>query len=370
MDPNRQKVQFAFFVTPHGFGHAARTAAVIEALHARLPLAEFALFTTIPQWFFDNSLTAPFVYYNVRVDIGLVQKTPLIADHARTLDELERFLPFDPALIDRLADQLAGMSCAMVVCDIAPLGIVAAMQAGIPSVLVENFTWDWVYAGLADFAKGGGHIIDYLALVYAQADYRIQTEPLCKKVSADQVVGPVSRTPRRSAGEIRGQLAVAEDVRMVLFTMGGVAQDYRFLDLDAVPGNVHLVISGGSDRVRTESRATWLPMDSDYYHPDLMHASDAVVAKVGYSTLAEAFNSGIPFGYIQRPGFQESEILAGFIDAHMHGIRVPVDAFYNGNWIRQLDRLFALPRIIRNHPNGAEQIAVFIADKIPLQRQK
>ena len=294
MDPSRQTVQFAFFVTPHGFGHAARTAAVIEALHARLPLAEFALFTSIPQWFFDKSLTAPFVHYNIRVDIGLVQKTPLVTDHARTRDELERFMPFDSVLMDRLAKQLAGMNCTMVVCDIAPLGIVAAKKAGIPSVLMENFTWDWVYAGLAELAKGAGHIIDYLEHVYAQADYRIQTEPFCKKVGADQVVGPVSRTPRRSAGEIRGQLAVAEDVRMVLVTMGGVEQDYRFLDLDAVPGNVHLVISGGSDRVQTESRATWLPMDSDYYHPDLMHASDAVVAKVGYSTLAEAFNAGIP----------------------------------------------------------------------------
>lgn len=362
------KATIAYFITPHGFGHAARAAAVIEALHNRIPGAEFELFTSIPEWFFIKSLAVPFAYHHVKVDIGLVQTNPLFADYAKTIDELDRFMPFDPVLIDTLAGRLVQMNCAMVLCDISPLGIAAARQAGIKSVLIENFTWDWVYTGITELGTQIGNIIDYLEHVYAQADYRIQTEPLCKKVEADRVVGPVSRLPRRSAGEIRQQLGLAADAKMILVTMGGVKQDYRFLDLNAVPDNVHLVISGGDHRADSDAGVTWLPMDSDFYHPDLMNACDAVVAKVGYSTLAEAYNSGVPFGYIRRPDFQESDILAGFVESSMNGIQITADALYGGNWYHQIQLLAEMPRSSRRHTNGAQQISEFLAAKISEKR--
>ena len=364
MQPFRPSFEIAYFITPHGFGHAARSAAVIEALHARLPGAQFSLFTTVPKWFFDNSLTAPYEYHPICVDVGLVQRTPLIADLDKTRAELERFIPFDPMRVDSLAGQLSDMSCDLVVCDVSPLGIAAARQAGIESVLIENFTWDWVYSGIPGLASHAGHLIEYLEHVYAQADYRIQTEPLCNRVDADRIVGPVSRPPRRSADQIRDQLSVAAETKLVLVTMGGVAQNYRFLEASAVPDRVHLVVSGGSEQVRSTVKVTWLPMNSDYYHPDLMHASDAVIAKVGYSTLAEAFNSGVPFGYIRRPDFKESEILAGFVESRMSGFQISPDAFFNGSWIHQIRNLLTLPRLNRNAGNGAHQIAEFMVDKI------
>ena len=358
------KAKIAFFITPHGFGHAARAAAVIEALHNRIPGADFELFTSIPEWFFKKSLAAPFTYHHEKVDIGLVQTNPLFADYARTIDELDRFIPFDPGLIDTLVGRLIRMNCTMVLCDISPLGIAAARQAGIKSVLIENFTWDWVYSGIAKLGTQIGNIITYLKDVNAQADYRIQTEPQCKKVEADQIVGPVSRLPRRSAEEIRRQLRIAPDAKMILVTMGGVKQDYSFLDVNAVPDNVHLVISGGDHRADSGASVTWLPMDSDFYHPDLMNACDAVVAKVGYSTLAEAYNSGVPFGYIRRPDFQESEILAGFVETNMNGIQITADALNGGKWHHQIQMLAEMPRSSRGHTNGAQQISEFLAVKI------
>lgn len=40
-------------ITPHGFGHAARAAAVVEAVGKRIP-AEFVVVTTVPEWFFSD----------------------------------------------------------------------------------------------------------------------------------------------------------------------------------------------------------------------------------------------------------------------------------------------------------------------------
>ncbi|HXT19713.1 MAG TPA: hypothetical protein VN923_03090, partial [Thermoanaerobaculia bacterium] len=99
--------RIACFVTPHGFGHAARACAVIEALglgniEPGLPL-EVELFTTVPEWFFAASLRGPFGYHPVRTDVGLAQRDAMDEDLTATVRELDAFRPWPPALVDGLA---------------------------------------------------------------------------------------------------------------------------------------------------------------------------------------------------------------------------------------------------------------------------
>jgi len=47
----------AYFVTPHGLGHASRSAAVMEALGRREQDVAFEIVTTVPEWFFSQSLS-------------------------------------------------------------------------------------------------------------------------------------------------------------------------------------------------------------------------------------------------------------------------------------------------------------------------
>ncbi|PIP38858.1 MAG: hypothetical protein COX19_10355 [Desulfobacterales bacterium CG23_combo_of_CG06-09_8_20_14_all_51_8] len=87
------QVAIAFFVTPHGFGHAARAAAVMNAIFARWPFARFEIFTLSPEWFFRNSLQAPFAWHPVQTDVGLAQTSALRFDLEQTIEALEKFLP-------------------------------------------------------------------------------------------------------------------------------------------------------------------------------------------------------------------------------------------------------------------------------------
>jgi hypothetical protein len=48
--------RIAFFISPHGYGHAARAAGIMEALSGLDPLIRFELFTMVPRWFFADSL--------------------------------------------------------------------------------------------------------------------------------------------------------------------------------------------------------------------------------------------------------------------------------------------------------------------------
>src|SRR5690349_17245001 len=116
----------AYFITPHGFGHATRAAAIMAAAQRQHPAVRFEIFTRVPKWLFEQSLHAPFGYHEVLTDIGLAQQNSMREDITETVRRLDGFLPFDPAFVAQLARDVSALGCERVVCDIAPLGIVVA----------------------------------------------------------------------------------------------------------------------------------------------------------------------------------------------------------------------------------------------------
>lgn len=358
------EIRLAYFISPHGFGHAARASAVMSALEQREPRLRFEIFTLTPEWFFAHALLRPFGYHAVLTDIGLVQATALSEDAAATAERLDGFLPFAPALVEQLARQVLDKGCRMVLCDIAALGIAVAAAARRPSVLIENFTWDWIYeAYFEDDPRLAGYA-RLFAGQFAAADHHIQTEPICELRAVDLVTAPVSREPRLPPSEVRRLLGVPQDVPMVLVTMGGVRWDYAFVPRLASYAPVHFVIPGAVDVAERHVNTLLLPADSGWYHPDLVHASDAVIGKLGYSTLAETFHAGTRLGYVPRPRFRESDVFERYVDANMPGLRLSGAHFTSGEWLTQLPELLALPRRGVSTANGAGAIASYVLDRL------
>ncbi|HWP45608.1 MAG TPA: glycosyltransferase family protein [Candidatus Limnocylindrales bacterium] len=358
--------RIAYFISPHGFGHAARSAAVMQALQEQNPGIQFEIFTRVPAWFFRESWIENFNYHPLLTDIGLVQKTPLIEDLGETVRQLNHLLPFDFSQIQNLAEWINRLNCQLVVCDIAPMGIAVAKEAGIPSVLIENFTWDWIYEGYLAQEPGLSSQINYLQGLFNQVNYRIQTEPVCAYRSADLITPPVSRKVRTPPLQIREKLGISPQDRMVMITMGGIPDQYRFLEELERQHDVYFVIPGAGESLEIRGTLILLPHHSNFYHPDLIHACDAVVGKLGYSTLAEVYYAGVPFGYVIRSKFRESQVLAAYVHRKMRGLAFAETEFQNGNWLSGLSELLALPRIYPDHPNGATQIANFIRPLLDL----
>jgi len=354
--------RIAYFVSPHGFGHAARSTAVMAALQRRMPGVAFELFTRVPEWFFADSHLEGLTYHDCLTDIGLVQTSPLHEDLDETVRRLAEFLPFNSARLDALAGCVAQQDCELVLCDISPLGIAVAQRAGLPAVLIENFTWDWIYAG---YTRQNGQmkgIIDYLAAIFTRADYRIQTEPVCEVVPADLHTVPVSRAGRTPRPAVRRALGIPDAAKAILVTMGGIppSASTALAALTRRP-DVYFVLPGGAAQVERRDNLVLLPHHSDFYHPDLIEASDAVIGKVGYSTIAEVYHAGVPFGYLTRQNFRESGPLSAYIQSQMAGFEIGEADFLSGDWLARLDELLALPRLERAPINGADQIAAFVA---------
>lgn len=356
----QERKTIAFFVTNHGFGHAARACAAMEALGERNDAIGFEIFSTVPQWFFRNSLEHDFGYHPVLTDIGMVQSSPFQANLQQTLEKLRSFLPFDKRRIQNLSKTARKTHCRLIVCDIAPLGIAVAEQAGIPSLLIENFTWDWIYDGYLSIFPELKTYIDYLGDYFTHATYHIQTEPVCEYCQADLIVAPACRKFRTPKKATRNCLGIPDDAPVVLLTMGGIPDRRDVVSELHRQKDVTFIIPGAFDSVRQTANTILLPHNGSYFHPDLIHASNAVVGKAGYSTIAEVYNAGIPFGYISRPSFRESPILEQFVKRHMAGIPIHEAEYYNGRWLAHIPELLALAAQKPGHPNGADQIADFI----------
>ena len=348
----------ACFVTHHGLGHAARAAAVLAALQERCPRLRIELVTTVPAPFFELSGCHHLTVHAVRTDIGFVQHGPFVSDMEATIKALDAFLPFDAALVDRLAARIRESGCRAVLCDIAPLGIAVARAAGVPSILMESFRWDDLYRHYAAaYPRLAAHA-DTLQCWFDAADILIQTEPIFRSnPAAALVTGTVSRPPRTPREAVRRALGLTPERRMLLISMGGISARTPLLAHLAHRDDLAFVVASGAAQTQTRGNVTALPLHSEFYHPDLINAADAVLGKVGYSTLAEVYRAGVPFGYGIRPDYPEMPALVAFLERHNCGLPLPDPDLGEGVAPEFIDRLLVRPRRTPVEPDGAAMVA-------------
>jgi len=352
-------MRLAAFVSPHGFGHAARTSAILRACWEQVPEIRFDLFTRVPAWFFEESIPGQFDYHDTQCDVGFVQRSALEIDLPGTLTALDAFLPFDPTEVRCLAGLVQRAGCEAVLCDISPLGIAVARAAGLRSILVENFTWDWLYEPYRDQFPGFRRHCALLRELFLTADHRVQTTPFCVPVAAADVVSPpVARPVQRSRAEVRNELGLRECDPLVLITLGGVPQALSFLPKLRRYFPVTFLITGASGDLR-DGNLIVFDQATRLYMPDLMRASDAVVAKLGYGTVAEVWTTGKAMAYVARD-FRESGPLKDFVDHAIPSFEIREEAFHRGDWLERVDELLALPNRRRPGPAGAKTVADFV----------
>jgi hypothetical protein len=340
-DQNRSMTrELSCFISPHGFGHATRTISVLEALGELLPDLQVRIFSTVPDTLFQ-SCPVPIIYHRVVTDIGLVQDSAFSIDIEQTLSRLEEFFPLANESIARCADSCRRSS--LIISDISPLGIEVGKQAGIPSLLLENFTWDWIYQPLAERVAAFRPIIDQLSEYYARADWRVQTEPVCRPLDADLTCPPLAR-PCRLTRQEGAALLGGNGRRTVLISMGGLSCAPPFLTRLHDHPDTFFVIAGQLPGGADGENVRFLPPHTPLHHPDLINGADLLICKCGYSTIAECAQTTTPLCCVTRTDFAESPVLADYVATQLGGTILDDHRFFSGDWLTDLPDLFTKPR--------------------------
>ena len=349
--------RIACFITAHGFGHATRTIAVLAALRQRIPELKIDIFTTVPEHLFATSLKN-YSYFSVQTDVGLVQKDAMTIDLPATISQLDSFLQFDDSKVQNLVKHVQGCFC--VLSDISPLGIMVAKKAKIPSVLLENFTWDWIYQPYKHQYPAIEQHIQTLADVYKRVTYHIQTEPVCNKIPVPLRCAPIARKPKKTPQMMHSTLATGGK-KLIVVSFGGIATELPIWQEMARYPDCFFVLTGQDITNKCAENVLMLAHTSDIFHPDLIQAAELVVCKSGYSTIAECGQSGARIACVHRPNYPESAVLDDYVVHTMSGRQFSYGQFTSGEWLKFLPELLAQPKPKPLATNGAQAVASFLA---------
>jgi len=336
----------------------------MKELMARLldkaPDLELFAVGTVPSWVYREPPSIPVARREVRCDVGAVQSDSVHLDVARTIEENKAFYRGIGGMVKREAEFIRSRRIDLVVGDIPPLAFLASSSAGVSSVAVGNFSWDWIYEGYAGEHPDAAGLVDLAREAYGRAD-RLLRLPFHGDMDAFRSVIDIPLIARRAAsppGLVRSRLGIpAGEKRKVIFiSMGGHGRPVIGEGASADFGD-YLYVSYFRPAAQMENLII-LDDRARVPHPDLVRACDAVISKPGYCTVAECIANRTPIIYTSRDNFREFPIMESAVRRFCRWNYMPREEFEAGAWRRALDEYFSS----RERPSPAD-IAVDGAER-------
>jgi L-arabinokinase len=347
-----------FYVSGHGFGHASRTIEVINAVLAKRPETRIGVRTAAPRWLFDLSVKGKVAFGTLECDTGAVQIDALTLDEA---DTIRRASSFHSDLITRAASEtrvLRELGAGLIVGDIPPLAFAVGAAAGIPSIALGNFTWDWIYADYPR-VRLAPSLLPTIRGAYAKASMALRL-PMSGGFDSFANVRDIpfiARHATRSREEVTKLLKLPSDKPLVLASFG--TYGVPGLDTDALAKlKRYVAITVESQPVgRTkreappsERRGSLVSVneeamyDAGVRYEDLVGAATAVVTKAGYGIISESIANDTAVLYTSRGHFPEYEVLVEEMPKYVRSAFISQEDLFAGKWDSHLDKLLAQPK--------------------------
>lgn len=338
---NRAAATCAILVTGHGFGHAVRSAEIARVLIARG--MRVVVRTDAPRWLFPPGaewLPSP----GWPLDVGVAQRDSLQLDVDETRRRWQAFAADFDQRVPVEADLLRAAGADLALGDVPPLGFAAAHQAGIPSVAVTNFAWDWIYGAWPDFEGPIARIQE----AYSHADSLLRLPlhavgpdafPAFRRVHDVPFVARTAAIPRDA---MRARLGLPASACVVLLSFGGF--DTADLDLGALaawPEYLFVLTPPADAAYPTLPVNVRLLSREQIDYASVVGAADAVVTKPGYGIVVDCLVNRVPVLYTDRGPFREYPLLARGLETLGRARYAPSDDVRRGWLGPHLDALRA-----------------------------
>jgi len=323
-------VNITFYISGHGFGHASRSIELMRALIHRQPDARVLVKTLAPRWLFALAQLPGLTHEAFETDVGMTQTDSLTMDVADTARRAAAFYGDFDRRADSEAAFLRASGASIVLGDIPPLAHAAAARAGIPSIAVGNFTWDWIYEGYSTFERDAPGAIQIIRDAYSHATRALRLPMHGGFASMSSVTTDIPMIARRSAqsrGDTRRAMNIPGDRPFVLASFGGYGLDIAFDDI------------AQRERLTVLSPGAALPPPLQYQ--DLVAAADLVITKPGYGIVSECVANGTPLLYTSRGQFVEYDVFVAEMPRVLRCRFMPQDDLRAGRWRAHIDALLA-----------------------------
>jgi hypothetical protein len=343
----------AYYISGHGFGHAARAREIILTLMQLRPDCTIHMRTRAPARLLPSHRSLP--YGEAELDSGMVEsQDALRIDPAATVATLQGLLSARDSIVDSEARFLRANRVALVLADIPFLAGPASAAAGVPCIGISNFTWNWILEPLLGDRPEVLRLLeeDYSAM---QALYQLPFghQDGLKMFPRVRQMPLVSGHPCLSREEVRRRCRAGAP-RMVWLAMRGKLNP-DVVQRAARQSSDTLFLTTDDTLAAVAPNLCRIEINSSLGVADVVKACDAVVGKLGYSLVAECVAAKVPLIHVPRTGFREDEITRRQAPLYTVLHEMPVRDFDAGRWPEHIEAALAMPVPGAAHPAGGAQ---------------
>ncbi|HAF45907.1 MAG: hypothetical protein A2100_00495 [Sideroxydans sp. GWF2_59_14] len=343
-------------ITGHGFGHVAQTAPVLNLLHERMPQLRLTVRSSVPLGHLRSRIHAPFDHLPSEGDIGMVMSSALDVRVEESRTAYRAFHADWEARVAREARLLRELGADAVFSNVGYLPLAGAQRAGIANAAMCSLNWFDIYHHYTRDDETAAQIF----ACYAGADAFLRTTPGMAMATLPNLVtvAPIAAVGENRRDELDRHLKLSKDEKLVLVSMGGIANRLPMECWPHIDGVHWLVQKSWQVKHPGAIVLESLPLSFG----DLLASSDALLGKPGYGSFVEAACSDTPVLYVDRPDWPETPALVGWL--HRHGVcrEVSREQLQNGDLRKSLFELPAPPLPSPPLPGGTAQAADWLMD--------
>jgi hypothetical protein len=354
-------------ISPHGYGHIAQCAPVVNALGERLPRLRVTVRSAAPRPVLASHFQGELQVLAPGPEPGLVMADAMTVLPRASYDTYRAFHARWDAEVAEAARALKTLRVDLVLSAVSCLPLAAARRAGVPAVGIGSFHWATMFQSYCGTFEGAGEIAARMLAAYRDATHFIALTPGMPMPELEPIlVGPVARLGRSRSAEIRARLHLEGTTRLALVALGGIP---ALLPLDSLPRIPGLHWLTPEDAAPEREDAT--PFDRlDLPFGDLIASADLVLTKPGYGTFVEAACAGAAVVTLARPDWPETPHLVEWLRSHARCEVLPPEDLASREFQTTVERLLALPRPAAVRPTGIQEAAKVLQELLPIRRDE
>lgn len=345
-------------ITPHGFGHAAQVAPVLNRLYRQHGGLDITVATSLPESLLHERIEVPFTWLNEAADFGLLMNSALDIDLQGSAQAYAEMHANWEVRVSKQAARIETLAPDLVLADVPYLSLAAAARVGIPAVALCSLNWADIYRHYFSNRPEASRVLDQMESAYNSAAAFLCPEPsMPMSFLANRFgIGTIGLRGRARREQLLEALGLAEGQKIVLVTSGGVETRFPMEQWPVSQGVSWLV------------RESWQVRHPDVYAQeacglsfiDLVASCDAVLGKCGYGTVIECVINRTPLLYIPRPDWPEESSLVAWLAQHHAAYPVAPEFLLDGVFAGLLEQATETP-VSACEPTGAADAATFLA---------
>ncbi len=349
-------------ISAHGFGHAAQTAPVVNALRERIPDLRVTLRTTVSPALLAARFEGKFTRVSTASDFGMCMASAvdvLAEESAHSYAEFHRHWA---GKVREEAHALAGLAPDLVLANVPYLALAGAAEAGIPAVALCSLNWADIYAHYCGHRPEAAEIHAQMLAAYNSARCFLQPEPHMPMAGLARCrsIGPVARVGHARRDEINRKLGLSARDRLVLIAPGGMELPLPIHAWPRLP-HVRWLVSAAwrvthPDAISIESLAM--------HFIDILRSSDALIGKPGYGSFAEVACNAVPMLYVKRHDWPEEPCLVEWLERRGRSLEISRAQLERGDIVDALHAVWGMPLRPAVTPRGVQQAADYLAAEL------